>query len=334
MIWALFGASTIAGQYMIGAIRAQEGAEVGWVVSGNADHAASFASRHRIPNATTDLDSPLADDAVHAVYISSTNDRHHAQAMAAIAAGKHVLCEKPLAMTLAEATEMVAAAREKGVTLMVNHHLRCAGSHRAIRKLVDEGAIGDLRSVRVFHAVHLPEHLRGWRLDNPGAGGGVVLDMTVHDTDTVRFLLGEDPVTVIAETGSTGMGDGVEDSAMSVWRMQSGVMVFSHVSFNHPFGTSGVEIHGSKGTIFAPGVISQDPKGEVWLATAEGRREIDFVRGNLYHTVLEEFDRAVRGESHEGATGTDGVKSLAVALAVREAARTGSRQTVECGEAA
>lgn len=275
------------------------------------------------------MEEALRDPAVEAVYISSTNEKHKDQALAAIAAGKHVLCEKPLAMTLSDAAEMVAAARDKGVTLMVNHHLRCAGSHRAIRKLIAEGAIGELRSVRVFHAVHLPEHLRGWRLDNPGAGGGVVLDMTVHDTDTVRFHLGEDPVSVIAETDATGMGHGVEDSAMSVWRMPSGVMVFSHVSFNHPFGATGIEVHGSEGSIFAPGVISQDPKGEVWLSDAKGRREIGFERGDLYDSVLAEFAKAVRGAPHSGATGRDGVKSLAVALAVREAARTGQRQTVQ-----
>lgn len=328
MNWALFGASTIASQYMIPAIRATSG-QVSWLVSGSRDRANSYARDHGIAGGTSDMDEALRDPSVDAVYISSTNEKHKEQALAAIAAGKHVLCEKPLAMTLSDAAEMVAAAREEGVTLMVNHHLRCAGSHRAIRKLIAEGAIGELRSVRVFHAVHLPEHLRGWRLDNPGAGGGVVLDMTVHDTDTVRFLLGEDPVSVIAETDATGMGAGVEDSAMSVWRMQSGTMVFSHVSFNHPFGTTGVEIHGSDGAIFAPGVISQDPKGEVWLTTSKGRSEIGFERGSLYESVLAEFGKAVRGAPHSGATGSDGVKSLAVALAVREAGRGGQRQTVQ-----
>ncbi|WP_240484585.1 Gfo/Idh/MocA family protein [Pseudoponticoccus marisrubri] len=333
MNWALFGASTIASQYMISAIRANAG-QVSWVVSGSRDRAERYARDNGIARGTSEMEEALNDPSVDAVYISSTNEKHKDQALAAIAAGKHVLCEKPLAMTLSDAARMVAAAREKGVTLMVNHHLRCAGSHRAIRKLIAEGAIGALRSVRVFHAVHLPEHLRGWRLDNPGAGGGVVLDMTVHDTDTVRFLLGEDPVSVTAETDATGMGAGVEDSAMSVWRMQSGTMVFSHVSFNHPFGTTGVEIHGSDGAIFAPGVISQDPKGEVWLTTSEGRREITFDRGNLYDSVLVEFGKAVRGEAHSGATGLDGVKSLAVALAVREAARTGQRQPLQFEEIA
>ena len=331
MVWALIGASTIAGQYMIPAIRAQ-GSDAAWVVSGSASHGASFAETQGVARSTTDLSEALADPAVSAVYISSTNEKHHAQALAAIAAGKHVLCEKPLAMTLDEAREMIVAARDAGVHFATNHHLRCAGSHRAIRQLIVDGKIGDVVSVKVSHAVSLPGHLRGWRLDNPGAGGGVVLDMTVHDTDTVRFHLGEDPVSVVAETAATGMGAGVEDSAMAVMSMPSGVQVFSHVSFHHPFGKTAVEIHGTKGAIHARGVIAQVPAGEITLVTEAGEQEIQFARHDLYEQVLKEFDAAVLGAPHSGATGEDGLKSLAVALAVRKAAATGERQYLNYGD--
>ena len=86
MVWALIGASTIAGQYMIPAIRAQ-GSDAAWVVSGSASHGASFAETQGVARSTTDLSEALADPAVSAVYISSTNEKHHAQALAAIAAG-------------------------------------------------------------------------------------------------------------------------------------------------------------------------------------------------------------------------------------------------------
>ena len=90
----------------------------------------------------------------------------------AIAASKHVLCEKPLAMTPAEAAEMVRAAEAAGVVFATNHHLRNAGAHLAIRDLIATGRIGRVLSLRVFHAVHLPPHLQGWRINNAGAGGG------------------------------------------------------------------------------------------------------------------------------------------------------------------
>lgn len=222
MRWGLIGASTIASEHMIGAIRAS-GGQIETILSSNADRATGYAAEHGIAHGVTDLDAVM--EGVDAVYISTTNEKHLPQAMAAIAAGKHVLCEKPLAMSVADAVTMVRAAEAAGVTFATNHHLRNAGSHLAIREAIEQGRIGDVLSVRVFHAVSLPPHLQGWRIDNPGAGGGVIPDITVHDADTVRFHLGEDPVDVVAMKVSGAMGQGVEDSAMSVWSMPSGAMI-------------------------------------------------------------------------------------------------------------
>ncbi|WP_240790458.1 Gfo/Idh/MocA family protein [Rhodobacter sp. SY28-1] len=328
MRWALVGASTIAAQHMIGALRGA-GQDLAAVVSTTPTRATDFARAHGIPVASAQLDRVLADPAIEAVYISSTNEKHHGQALAAIAAGKQVLCEKPLALTVSEAAEMVRAARQAGRVFATNHHLRCAGSHRAVRDLIRAGRIGRVLSLRLFHAVHLPPHLQGWRIDNPDAGGGVIPDITVHDADVARFLLGETPVSVVAQMAASGMGQGVEDSAMSVWTMPSGAMVLSHESFTHPFAGSGLEVHGDKGSIFARGVMTQQPVGEIELVTAQGRESVPYSPHNLYAQGISDFLSAVAGQGSPAATGEDGVASLAVALAVREAARTGQRQPVK-----
>ncbi|MFM7656002.1 MAG: Gfo/Idh/MocA family protein [Paracoccaceae bacterium] len=328
MRWGLIGASTIAEQHMIGAIRAT-GSDIAAVVSTTSARAEDFASRNGIPAFGTDLALVLQDATIGAVYISSTNEKHHSQALAAIAAGKHVLCEKPLAMTVAEAAELVAAARAAGVTFATNHHLRRSGSHRAIRDLIRAGRIGRVLSLRLFHAVHLPPNLQGWRINDAGAGGGVIPDITVHDADVARFLLDETPVSIVAEMAASGMGQGVEDSAMSVWTMPSGAMVQSHESFAHPFAGSGLEVHGQTGSIFARGVMTQQPVGEIELVTAQGREVVPFSPHNLYVQGVSDFLAAVAGQGAPAATGEDGVASLAVALAVREAARSGQCQTVK-----
>jgi 1,5-anhydro-D-fructose reductase (1,5-anhydro-D-mannitol-forming) len=333
MRWGLIGASTIAEQHMIGAIRTT-GGEVAAVVSSTAARARDYAAQHGIPAPGDSLSLVLEDPSIDAVYISSTNEKHREQALAAIAAGKHVLCEKPLAMTVAEAAGMVRAAEAAGVTFATNHHLRCSGSHRLVRDLIRDGRIGRVLSLRIFHAVHLPPHLQGWRINDPAAGGGVIPDITVHDADVARFLLGEDPEAVVAQMGSSGMGQGVEDSAMSVWTMPSGAMVQSHESFTHPFAGSGLEVHGTLGSIFARGVMTQQPVGEVELVTKAGREPVPFSPHNLYVQGLIDFLAATEGKGQPAATGWDGVASLAVALAVREAARTGQRQTIDYGRAA
>jgi len=331
MRWGLIGASTIASQWMIGAFRSVANGEVRAVMSASADRAARYAEEHGIATGVSSLDALLGDDAIDAVYISTTNEKHFDQAMAAIAAGKHVLCEKPLAMTVADAVTMVRAAEKAGVVFATNHHLRNAGSHLAIREAVSAGRIGDVLSVRIFHAVYLPPHLQGWRINNPGAGGGVIPDIVVHDADTVRFHLDEDPVDVTAMAAASGLGEGVEDSCMSVWRMPSGAMVQTHESFTHGFAGTGFEIHGTAGSIAARDVMTQRPVGEIALITEVGRAALPFSAHNLYERAVGLFCDAVAGKGRPAADGVDGVKSLAVAEAVAEAARSGTRVTVSYG---
>lgn len=323
MRWGLIGASRIAASYMINAIRADSAASITSILSSDPERGADYARTHAIPNSFTDLSAMLGEAEIDAVYISTTNEKHRDQALASIAAGKHVLCEKPLAMSLSDAVEMVEAAKTKGVVFATNHHLRNAGSHLAIRELIASGRIGDVLSARVFHAVHLPEHLQGWRINDPSAGGGVIPDITVHDADTIRFHLDEDPVSVVAMAGISGMGEGVEDSVMSVWSMPSGTMVQSHESFTHGFAGTGIEFHGTKGSIFARNVMTQEPVGSIRLETASGSEDISYSTHNLYERSLGLFNKALQGGGRPSADGIDGIKSLAVALAVREAAQSG-----------
>ncbi len=203
----LVGACTIAFEHVIGAIRAN-GGEILSVPSSDPARGADYAARHGIGRGAADLADLLGEPGLDAVHVSTTNEKHRPQALAAIAGGKHVLCEKPLAMTLGEAAEMARAAGAAGLVLATNHHPRNAGGHLAIRDLIAGGRIGRMLSTRMFHAVHLPPRLRGWQIRDAIAGGGVIPDITMHDADTVRFHLGEDPVEVVATSGTSGMGEG------------------------------------------------------------------------------------------------------------------------------
>ncbi len=328
MKWGVIGASTIASQHMISAIRAEDGFEVASVLSSSVERGREYAAAHNIPSSTTDLGEIVNSPDIGAVYISTTNEKHLPQALAAFSAGKHVMCEKPLAMTVEDAIKMVRAADKTGVVLATNHHLRNAGSHLAIKEIIDSGRIGNILSIRIFHAVLLPKNLQGWRINDASAGGGVIPDIVVHDADTVRFYLDEDPSEVVAQELGGSLGQGVEDSVMSVWKTPSGVMVQTHESFTHPFAQSGIEVHGSTGSVIARDVMTQQPVGQITLRTAEGEENVPFSAHNLYERSMGMFAAAVRGEGQPSATGLDGVKSLAVAEAVKRAAVSGQRTTV------
>jgi 1,5-anhydro-D-fructose reductase (1,5-anhydro-D-mannitol-forming) len=309
---------------MIKAISAQPGAKVMGVASSSPERGAPFARENRLERAYASVDELVADPGVSCVYISTTNEHHHGHAIAAARAGKHVLCEKPLALTLADAREMVDACRRAGVVLATNHHLRNAGLHRRLRELVADGAIGDVLVARVFHAVFLPEFLQGWRIDNPGAGGGVVLDITVHDADTVRFVLDDDPVEVTAMTAAHGMArSGLADTVMGVMRMRSGALVQFHDAFTVKHMPTGFEVHGTEGSLVARNCMTQQPVGELVLRRGSEETPIDdFECEDLYTRSVRNFMAAVNGSGQPSATAEDGLWSLATALAVTEAAKT------------
>jgi len=323
--WGLIGASTIARQHMIDAIRAQPGHAVVAVASSSGERARAFAADTGIASAYDSVPKLLADPAVDVVYISTTNELHREQTLAAARAGRHVLCEKPLALTLADAVEMVRACGAAGVTMATNHHLRNAATHRRIRELIGDGAIGRPLFARVFHAVYLPPHLQGWRIDKPAAGGGVVLDITVHDVDTLRFVLGAEPVEAVGMTQSAFMArEGLEDGVMAVLRFDNGVLAQLHDAFTVKHAGTGIEIHGDAGSIIGRNVMTQQPVGELVLRTQAGETAIAIAHENLYVRGVAAFCAALRGEGQPAATAEDGVRSLATALAVLEACRKGA----------
>ena len=329
--WGLIGASTIAHEWVIDAIRAT-GGDIVSLLSSSAERGKAYAAEHGIPNAVTELSALVEDPQIDAVYISTTNELHKAQALAAAKAGKHILCEKPLAVSLADAREMVEAAKAAGVVMATNHHLRGAGTHRAMRDAIAAGRIGRPLSARVFHAVYLPPHLQGWRLDKPEAGGGVILDITVHDTDTLRFVLGDDPVEAVAFTQQGGMAKaGLEDAVMGVLRFKSGVIAQFHDGFTTKFAETGFEIHGTEGSLIGRNCMSQRPVGTVTLRNAEGEQELPVDHQNLYERALLDFHAAIAGKGKPLCNGEDGIWSLATGLAVVKAAATGQAVSIESG---
>jgi 1,5-anhydro-D-fructose reductase (1,5-anhydro-D-mannitol-forming) len=328
--WGLIGASNIAREHMIGAINTQPDSQVVAVMSSNTDRAERYAMDNGIPYAYDSVEALLANPAVDVIYISTTNDLHLAQTLAAAQAGKHVLCEKPLALTLTDALTMVKACQTAGVVMGTNHHLRNAVTHRMMRKLVADGTIGRPLTARVFHAVYLPPNLQGWRIKRPEAGGGVVLDVTVHDTDTLRFVLNEDVESVIAQTAQHGLSNGtVEDTVMGVMTFKSGLLAQFHDAFTVKHAKTGLQVLGTEGSLLAEDVMTQQARGHVLLRRGNQVEELDLgVHENLYIRAVRLFNDAVQGKGQPAATAEDGVKSLATALAVLESARTGCKVTV------
>jgi 1,5-anhydro-D-fructose reductase (1,5-anhydro-D-mannitol-forming) len=327
--WGIIGASTIAREQMIPAIRAQDDSEVVAVMSTSPERGRDYAAELEIPRSHTTVEDLLADPGVDAVYIGTTNDLHRDQTIKAAAAGKHVLCDKPLALSLEDARAMVDACARAGVVMGTNHHLRHNMAIRVLRDTVAEGLVGQPFAARVTQVGLLRPHIQTWRINNPSVGGGVVLDIGVHCADTLRFVLGDEPRHVVAMACSTGLASqGLADLAMAVVEFDSGLMANLHMGHNTPHAEGGVEIHGPKGSILARNALTQHPVGDVILRTAEGERKLPCRQEPIYQDVVRKFCDAIKGREGLGASGEDGLRSLALALAIAQAMESGQRVTI------
>jgi 1,5-anhydro-D-fructose reductase (1,5-anhydro-D-mannitol-forming) len=322
--WALIGASTIAALYMIDAFRRAPGGRLAGVLSSDPERGARYAERHALPRAYRSLDELCEDGSVDAVYVSTANDRHAPEALAAIGAGKHVLCEKPLAVTVSDARAMIAAAAQAGVTLGVNHHLRSAPANLMARELIATGRIGRVLGARVFHGTELPLGLRTWRTGQPGAGAGAALDLTVHGADLLRFLLEDEIDQVVALSARQGMSThaDIEDAIAGAMRLHGGALATFHDAFTMPCVHTRVEIHGSAGAITIEDAMLDDPVATVMLCDESGTHDVPLDQSEgLYERTVRLFNAAVRGRGTPTASGEDGLRSLMVASAALRAAR-------------
>jgi predicted dehydrogenase len=244
-------------------------------------HVRGFAERHGIPHALTDYRRLLELPEVDVVSLCLPNDLHCEAAEAAAAAGKHVVCEKPLCVTLAEADRMIAACHEAGVKLMYAEELCFTPKYVRAKQLVDEGALGEIYLVKQSEKHDGPH--ADWFWDVRRSGGGVTLDMGCHAVEFFRWVLGKRPVTsVYAQMGTYVHRNRTEgdDNAVILLEFEGGAVGLAEESWAKPGGMDDrAEIHGSEGVTYA-----------------------DLLHGN----ALETFSKVGYGYAVEKAGGTRG----------------------------
>jgi len=194
--WGVLGCAAIAVNKVIPAMQRSERCEVVAIGSRDVGRAAAAASELGIPNSHGSYDDVLADDAVEAVYIPLPNHLHAEWTRRAAAAGKHVLCEKPLGLDVAEVTDMIEACRAAGVLLMEAFMYRLHPLWQRAHELVAEGAIGELEAIQARFTYHNvdPANIR-----NVAAyGGGAVMDIGCYPINVARWFFGGEPSDVTA----------------------------------------------------------------------------------------------------------------------------------------
>jgi predicted dehydrogenase len=317
MRWGILGAARI-NRSIIPALRAAEGHVLEAVASRDGDKATAYAAEWAIPRAHASYEALLGDAGVDAVYIPLPNHLHAEWAIRAAQAGKHVLCEKPLALTLDEVDRIAAAAAAAHVhvaeAFMYRHHAQTL----AVRELVAGGAIGTLRLVRGCFSFTL-DRPGDVRFD-PAKGGGALWDVGCYPVSYARTIIGAEPETVLATTvmGATG----VDMTVAAVLRFPGNVVALLDASFIAPFRTE-VEVVGSAGTIRVSHPFKPGEHETVLLVRGDETLEHVVTAPALYVSQFEDFARAVRGAAAPVVTLADSRHNTAALLAILEAGRTG-----------
>lgn len=275
---------------------------------------------------------------VDAVYIATPAHLHYRQALDCARAGKHIFCEKPLGMDLAEAEEMAAAASAAGVRFGTALMMRFHSQHQAAKRIVGEGGIGKPVYGRAQLSCWYPPMPGAWRQDPALGGGGSLIDMGGHCADLLEMFFG--PVSrVSCFTRNSVHPYQSEDSAVALLEFASGALgsVDAFFCITDEGSKNALELHGSLGSILAEGTIGQGAKGKMTAIQKQGAGGYDPQQSrdasggidispepvNMYRAEIEAFGRAVL-EGREPEVGAEaGVRSQKVLAACYESARTG-----------
>ena len=334
VFWGILGAGKIAESQMAPAIAAAPGHELVAVMRRELDAAQRFADRHGARRAYDSVEALLSSSDVNAVYVATPPHLHAHQTVLAARAGKHVLCEKPMALKTGEARQMIEACRASGVLLTICHYQRFNARHQRIRSLVEEGAIGQVTAARINFSERFPPQPGIWHHKPEISGGGPLMDLGIHCIDLLRFLCG--PVESVAALVETLVDDSpVADTATLLLRMASGAqaVVTSHwTTANHePERANGVEICGTEGSIIAAPISAKDSAGTLQVKTAAGMRDYSIEPGGPrpHVALLGAFGEGVAGGGPNPIPGEEGLAGLAVVEAANESARGGHRAAVD-----
>ncbi len=317
--WAFVGTGRLAEGTIAPAVQEQVDSKIVAAFDVDWARAAAFSDRWGA-RACREYAEVLEDPSVDIVYVATPNAYHADRAIAALEAGKHVLCEKPMALRLSEGQSMVAMAAKVGRLLGVGFHLRHKPSNRIGRELVSSGRIG-----RVFLAelergsskTAFPHD--GWRSQPHISGGGSIMNQGEHLVDLVRYLTGREIVSVSARADR----EPIEDVMAAVCTLEGGALatLASHQLWWNT--RPDFALLGERGWVRGAGTCSPTPNDVVEIHDESGTTVIQGSDRSPYWCEVDDFVQAVLGRAALNGDGMDGLCAIAVVEALYRSVREG-----------
>jgi predicted dehydrogenase len=268
-----------------------------------------------------DMEQFLAKD-MDAVIICSENAKHYEMVCAAAKAGKHILCEKPIAVSIEQAEEMIAVCNQYDVILQTAFPVRFSEPIQQLKRFVDSGGIGEILSFRTTNRGQNPG---GWFIDPALSGGGAVFDHTVHMVDIMRWLSGQEVKEVVAEVDTFFHDGEIDDAGLLTLTFDGGIIASHDASWSRTptypiWGDVTIEVIGTKGTVAVDAF-----KEYVRVYNKDGERQVEnaFFGNDMDFGLVEDFIKSIREKRPPSITGYDGLKAMEVGIAAYKSSKLG-----------
>lgn len=307
-----------------------EGVQVAGVADADVARGSRLAEQHDVPFFQSY--AALIRTNPDGVIVTSENSRHLPLVELAADAGVHVLCEKPLATTVEDAETIVEACADAGVLLMTAFPMRFSTPLLAVKGQLAAGELGEVLAIKGVNQGELPTKHRGWFVDPELAGGGAVIDHTVHLVDVMRWYLESEVREVYAQTNRIFHADEVEveTGALEMLTFENGVFATIDASWSRPpywptWGGLGFELVTERGAVVVDAfsqnlvVYSHDERRPTWHNWGSDANQ----------AMIAEFVAAIREERPPRVTGIDGLRAVEVTRAAYESAATGRPVSLE-----
>ncbi|MDB5412151.1 MAG: fructose reductase [Rubritepida sp.] len=314
--WGLVGLGSLAANGIMPAVGRAKYATVTAGATRDPAKGRAFGDKFGIPHIHDSFEELVRSRDVDAVFVMTPNDKHLAVVLAAAAAGKHVLCEKPLAMTETDAAAMIDACDKAGVMLRLGLHLRFEKFLDRVGEVLRDGSIGTIRALSIERAAPLSERAP-WRED-PAQGGGILYDVGLHLLDLVPRLVGAGYASV---TGLAypppGSGQGA-DTITLLLRTDNDVQVSLRASREAPFSGSDLVVLGTAGML-RTGPLRWVEEFTLTVTNAQGKREERVPVCDLYRDELDGFAMDLADGGTRLGNGADGLRLVRLAATVEQA---------------
>ena len=289
----------------------------------------------------------LADESIDAVSICAANYAHAELTIKALEAGKHVLCEKPMATNLADCEAMVECAKKNGKFLMIGHNQRLAKAHVEAKRLIDQGLIGKIITFRTTFGHGGPETWainpgkNVWFFDKKKAAMGVMADLGVHKTDLIQYLTGQRVVRTTArlvtldKRGEDGELIGVDDNAVCIYEMSGGAFGTMTASWTY-YGAedNSTVLYGTKGIMR----IYDDPAHSIVVKLADGEEQVydvEQIQTNDNQTksgVIDLWVNCLKNNTPPEISGESALYAMRAVFASIESSQTGRTVEIEANK--